>query len=40
MATNPAVATRTTLVAEQPWQALLHRTLQAIVSALHRLLPP
>ena len=40
MATNPAVAARTTLVAEELWKALLHRTLQAIASALHRLLPP
>ena len=40
MVTNPAVVTRTTLVAAEPWKALLPRTLQAIASALHRLLPP
>ena len=40
MATNPAVVTRTTLVAEEPWKALLRRTLQAVAGALDRLLPP
>ena len=40
MATNPAVAARTTLVAEKLWKALLDHTLQAVVSTLHRLLPP
>ena len=40
MATNPAVTARTTLVAEERWKALLHRTSQAIASALHRLVPP
>lgn len=40
MATNPAVVARTTLVAEEPWKALLRRTLQALADALDRLLPP
>ena len=40
MATDPALVVRTTLVAEEPWKALLLRTSQAIASALHRLLPP
>ena len=40
MATNPAVVARTTLVAEEPWKALLRRTLQAVAGALDRLLPP
>jgi len=40
VATNPAVAARMTLVAEEPWKALLRRTSQAIASALHRLRPP
>ena len=39
MATNPALVTRTTLVAEEPWIAVLRRTLQAITGALDRLLP-
>ena len=39
MATNPAVAAKTTLVAEEPWKALMRRTLQAIAGALGRLLP-
>ena len=40
MVTNPALVTRTTLVAEEPWKAVLRRTLQAGVGALDRLLPP
>ena len=40
MATNPALAARTTLVAEEPWRAVLRRTLQAVAGALDRLLPP
>ena len=40
MATNPALVARTTLVAEEPWNALLCRTLQAVAGALDRLLPP
>ena len=40
MATNPALVTRTTLVVEEPWKAVLRRTLQAVAGALDRLLPP
>ena len=40
MVTNPAVAARTMLVTEEPWKALLRRTLQVIANGLHRLLPP
>ena len=40
MATNPALAARTTLVAEEPWKAVLRRTLQAVAGALDRLLAP
>ena len=40
MATNPALTARTTLVAEEPSNALLRSTLQAIAGALDRLLPP
>ena len=40
MATNPALAARTTLVAEEPWRAVLRRTLQAVAGALNRLVPP
>jgi hypothetical protein len=40
MATNPALVARTTLVAEEPWKAVLHRTLQAVAGALDRLVPP
>jgi hypothetical protein len=40
MATNPALAARTTLVAEEPWRARLRRTLQAVAGALDRLVPP
>jgi hypothetical protein len=40
MATNPALAARTTLVAEEPWRAGLRRTLQAVAGALDRLVPP
>jgi hypothetical protein len=40
MATNPAVVAKMMLVAEEAWKALLHRTLQAVASMLHRLLPP
>jgi hypothetical protein len=31
---------RTTLVAEEPWKAVLRRTLQAVAGALDRLVPP
>jgi hypothetical protein len=40
MATNPGLAARTTLVAEEPWRAVLRRTLQAVAGALDRLVPP
>ena len=40
MATNPALTARTTLVAEDPWKAVLRRTLQAISTAVDGLLPP
>ena len=40
MATNPALAARTTLVAEEPWRAVLRRMLQAVAGALDRLVPP
>ena len=40
MTTNPALAARTTLVAEEPWKAVLRRTLQTIAGALDRLVPP
>jgi hypothetical protein len=40
MTTNPALVTRTTLVAEEPWKPVLRRTLQAVAGALDRLLPP
>jgi hypothetical protein len=40
MATNPALVARMTLVAEEPWKAVLRRTLQAVAGALDRLLPP
>jgi len=40
MATNPALATRTTLVVEEPSRAVLRRTLQAIAAAVDGLLPP
>ena len=40
MATNPALAARTTIVAEEPWKAVLRRTLQAVAGALDRLVPP
>lgn len=40
MATNPALVTRTTLVAEEPRKAVLSRTLRAVAGALDRLLPP
>jgi methylmalonyl-CoA mutase N-terminal domain/subunit len=33
MATNPALAARTTLVAEEPWRAVLRCTLQAVAGA-------
>ena len=39
MATNPALAARTTLVAEEHWTAALRRRLQAVTDALDRLLP-
>ena len=38
--TNPALLARTTLVAEEPWKAVLRRTLLAVAGALDRLLPP
>jgi hypothetical protein len=40
MATNPALVARTTLVTEEPWNAVLRRTLRAVARALDRLLPP
>jgi hypothetical protein len=40
MTTNPALAARTTLVAEEPCKAVLRRALQAVAGALDRLLPP
>jgi hypothetical protein len=40
MATNPALAARTTLVAEEPWRAVLRRTLQAVAGAPDWLVPP
>ena len=40
MATNPALAARTTLVAAEPWKVVLRRRLQAVAGALDRLLPP
>jgi hypothetical protein len=40
MTTNPALVARTTLVAEEPWKAVLRRMLQAVTGALDRLLPP
>jgi hypothetical protein len=40
MAMNPVLVARTTLVAEEPWKAVLRRTLQAVTGALDRLLPP
>ena len=36
MATNPALVARTTLVAEEPWKAVLRRTLQAVAGAPDR----
>ena len=42
MATNPTLAARTTLVAEEPWKTVktvLRRRLQAVAGALDRLLP-
>ena len=40
MAPNPALVAGTTLVAEEPWKAVLRRTLQAVAGALDRLVPP
>jgi hypothetical protein len=41
MATNPAVMARTTtLIAEEPRNAILRRTFQAAAGALDRLVPP
>ena len=40
MTTNPALVARTTLVAEEPFKAVLRRTLQPVAGALDRLLPP
>jgi hypothetical protein len=39
MPTNPALTARTTLVAEEPWKAVLRRASQAVAGALDRLLP-
>jgi len=39
MATNAALAGRTTLIAEEPGRAVLRRTLQAVAGTLDRLLP-
>ena len=39
MATNRALVARAMLVAEEPWKAVLRRTLQAVTGALDRLLP-
>jgi hypothetical protein len=39
MATNPALVARTTLVAEEPWKAVLRRKLEAVTGALDRRLP-
>jgi hypothetical protein len=39
MATNPAMVARTTLVAEEPWKAIVRRTLQAVAAALDRMVP-
>ena len=39
MTTNPALVARTTLVAEEPWKAVLRRRLQAVAATLDRLLP-
>ena len=38
MAMNPALVTRTTLVAEEPLVVVLRRSLQAVAGALDRLL--
>jgi len=40
MATHPTLVARTTLVAEEPWKAVLRLTLQAVAGALDRLVPP
>jgi hypothetical protein len=40
MATNRALVARTTLIAAEPWKAVLRRRLQAVAGALDRLLPP
>jgi hypothetical protein len=40
MATTPALVARTTLLAEERWNAVLRRTLQPVAGALDRLLPP
>jgi hypothetical protein len=40
MVPNPALAARITVVAEEPWRGVFHRTLQAVADALGRLLPP
>ena len=40
MATNPALVVRTTLVAEEPWKAVLRRGLRAVAGGLDRLVPP
>ena len=39
MVTNPALVARTTLVAAEPWKAVLRRRLQSVAGALDRLLP-
>ena len=40
MTTNSALVARTTLVAEEPWKAVLRRTLPTLTGALDRLVPP
>ena len=40
MASNTALVARTTLVAAEPWKAVLRRRLQSVAGALDRLLPP
>jgi hypothetical protein len=39
MATNPALVARTTLVAAEPWKAVLRRKLRSVAGVLDRLLP-
>jgi hypothetical protein len=40
MVMNPALVTGTTFVAEEPWKAVIRRTLQAVADTLDRLVPP